>query len=665
MIRNKMNSMNSDSHFLRSKSFATIWLVLFGLMVAFRLFLTGDRDILALNAPYDEYWFIHSAARMIWGGSYNQLAFAQLPIYSMWLAMLSIFGIPARLGIDLAWLMASGYTAFALSRLTGARWVGVSFFIYCAFNPLFVALFDRALAETFMCVLVVLLFGSGVEVWSTRESPTSCRSYIATFLFAIAFGLGFHVRKEGGLLLVPLLLLGIFSLLQRRVWWRRPLHASLAWRFMVCPLLVMLAIGCMLIVGNYLRWGLAVRYELAAPGYERAMSALNHIDAGRGPLHVTVTAKGRQLAYENSPTFKELEPFFEGEPGKHLAAHTAKFTKSTGEIGNGWFYWALRDAGAVAGWHSSARAAEEKYTAIANELESAFSLGKLKSRGTIFPSFVDPDYEKWIGLVPASLLDVLKLVLNSRPESVQEMTENASPKQLAEYIRVTGRRNPIRTFNMRGWIIAPENSVIAMSQAEMDPDGWTVIRGKIRPDVPGALPINLKYYGIDLPDKINVQAPDGKNGVVLISNLRAGHMVKTTGDLNLTLGVDELYSDERLNRIDRLLSNIGGSSTRLNWMSGLGHLYGWINVAFAIFLGMAAIVSIVGSRRSELNAIFALAGLLIGSRVLLFSILDASSWNGQQARYMAPIVPVYAAVGIMAIWILFNTIRKKYLHLPK
>lgn len=77
------------------------------LIVILRLYLTGDRDILALNSPHDEFWYIESAFNGIWGGRYDEMTLIHLPIYSAWLASLDFLGLPARLGIDLDRLAAS------------------------------------------------------------------------------------------------------------------------------------------------------------------------------------------------------------------------------------------------------------------------------------------------------------------------------------------------------------------------------------------------------------------------------------------------------------------------------------------------------------------------------------------------------------------------------
>ncbi len=629
-----------------------VWLVVLGLVVVVRLFLTGDRDVLALNSPYDEYWFVHSAARMVWGGNYNQLAFAHLPIYSMWLAALNVLGVPARLGIDLAWLGATAYAAFALFRLTGARWVGALFWLYCAFNPLFFVLFDRALSETLLCVLVVLLLGSGLEVWLTRDESGSRRGRVATWLFVVAFALAFHVRKEGVLLLVPLFILVVYSWAGRKAWWRHQSEPALARRLIVLPLFAVVGLGCALAGANFLRWGLAVRYELAAPGYERAMATLSRIDVGRGPLHVTVTARARQQAYEHSSTFRELQPFFEGEQGKQLAAHTARFTGHQGEIGNGWFYWALRDAGAVAGWHASARNADKKYAAIADELEDAFRSGRLKSHPALFSSFLDPDYGKWIGRVPSSSLAVLALVLESRPESVQSQGENATPKQFAEFVEIVGRRNPLPAVVVRGWIVVPEGTSLGLTAHGREPDSWSVVQGPARPDVPGGLPFSLAHSGVELPYQMVVRTPDGNMGHVSIGDLREGVMIKTVGDMSATLGIDELSTGVHVSRVERWLSYLSKSHVRLNWLGGLGYSYKWLNIVLAVLVFLALIRLLIGKQAdSPLMAVFLVVVGAIVVRALLFGLLDASSWNGAQARYMAPMIPAFAWIGFVGMWV--------------
>ena len=619
-------------------------------LVLLRLMLTADRDVVALNSPYDEYWFIHNAERLVWGGKYNLMAFAHLPIYSIWLAGLNLLGVPARLGIDLAWLISTAYAGYALVKFSGKPSAGACFWLFCAFHPVFAVLFDRALAETLLSVLVALMAGAALEIWNTHDSPHSRRGSVATWVFGVSFALAFHIRKEGVLFVMPIMFLLLCSVIRRKVWWPSMSRAALGMRLVAFPMLAVLFVGAMLIGLNYVRWGVAARYELAAPGYVRAIASLNRIDAGPGPLHVTVTTKSRQLAYEYSPTFRELQGFFEGASGRGLAAYSAQFTGQQGEIGNGWFYWALRDAGAMAGWHRDARYADQKYAAIANELETAFAKGQVKAYPSWIPSFVDPDLKKWISRVPSSTWAVLGLVLESNPDSVQPPDEDATTKQMAEFIEIAARRNPLPSVSVRGWIVLPVGSSLGIAPADGLPANWSVLAPPARPDVPGAYAFNIGLSGRGSDLSLVAKTTDGKTGAVPLSRLREGGMTQLTGELSATLGIDELAYGKGRGQLELGLSWLSGRQVSVDWVHPLGRLYGVANAC--LLLALLCVAASWGVTRRVHPVVFMVCGLTaitILARAALVGILDASSWNAIQARYMMPLVPAFAFAIILGL----------------
>lgn len=619
-------------------------------LVLLRLAISADRDIVALNSPYDEFWFIHSAARLVWGGNYNQLAFAHLPIYSIWLAGLNLIGVPARLGIDLAWLASTAYAAFALARLSEKRWAGIAFWMFCAFHPVFIVLFDRALSETLLAVLVALLLGSGVEIWNTRDAGRTRRGLWATVLFTLAFALALHIRKESVLFLLPLGVLGMLSIWNRRAWWPTWGLETLGTRLVGAPLLAGIALAIVLMGLNYLRWEMAVRYELAAPGYVRAIAALNRIDAGPGPLHVTVTRKSRALAYQHSRTFRELQGFFEGESGRSLAAHTARYTGHPGEIGNGWFYWALRDAGAVAGWHRTAPEADRKYAQIANELEAAFQSGALRAYPAWIPSFVDPDLAKWVGRVPASTLTILGLLLQSDPNTVRPAEENASSRQMAEFIEIAARRNPLPSVSIRGWIVLPPGSSVGLAPAGSEPRDWVVLAPPLRADVPGAYSFSVGLTSAEAGLALVAKARDGTTSALPLSRLREGEMAKTEGAVPATLGIDELVHGKRPGQAEQALSSWAGRPVVLDGLPALAHVYQWLGIVMALTTLAAWMVWAVRRRVSlPVLAVSGLIALSLLSRAALLGVLDASSWSGAQVRYMAALMPAFAFMALLAL----------------
>ncbi len=421
-------------------------------------------------------------------------------------------------------------------------------------------------------------------------------------------------------------------------------------RLVAGPLLAMVVIGAILAGANYLRWGLAVRYELAAPGYTKAIAALNRIDAGHGPLHVTVTSKSRQLAYEHSPTFRELQGFFEGEAGRSLAAYTARYTGQEGEIGNGWFYWALRDAGAVAGWHSSARRADRKYAAVAAELQAAFASGALKAHPAWTPSFLDPDLGKWLGRVPASSWNVFNLIFATDPDLVSAPDEDATDRQWVEFIEVAARRNPLPTLKLSGWIVLPPGSSVGLSAADGTLLHQVALRPPMRPDVPGAFPFSLAASSAPPGARLIATTPDGMATTVPLSKLQAGKMIQTDGAHPATLGVDELVTGKRPSLLVARLAWWGGHPVSLDWIGGLSVAYRLVNAAFVVLvLGILVLWVLTRRRSMPTMIILALVAVALVSRAVLLGVLDASSWSGVQARYMMPLIPAFAWVALLGL----------------
>jgi len=149
-----------------------------------------------------------------------------------------------------------------------------------------------------------------------------------------------------------------------------------------------------------------------------------------------------------------------------------------------------------------------------------------------------------------------------------------------------------------------------------------------------------------------VRTPDGNMGHVSIGDLREGVMIKTVGDMSATLGIDELSTGVHVSRVERWLSYLSKSHVRLNWLGGLGYSYKWLNIVLAVLVFLALIRLLIGKQAdSPLMAVFLVVVGAIVVRALLFGLLDASSWNGAQARYMAPMIPAFAWIGFVGMWV--------------
>ena len=619
------------------------WWVFIAVVFIVRLYLTGDRDILALNAPHDEYWYIQNAFNGIWGGDYNEMTLIHLPIYSIWLRCLNLFGIPVRLAMDVGWLLANTYLAYAVFRLTRMAWAAALLFCFLAFHPYVFVIFDRALAETFLTVLSAVVLAAAIELWNCRDNRLSRRARVALIVYVFGFAIAYHTRTEGIVLTAPLLLLACWSIFDRNRWWRRGANKfALVVPFLLAPLLSTIILGSMLSAANYVKWGVWARQELAAPGYERAMAALSSIDAGPTPRQITVTQKMLSLAYRESPTLRELQPAMEGEIGQQWIALSRSNVGVPGEIGNGWFYWAFRGVAAHSGWHKNAKMADGKYAAAANELESAFASGRLKKR-RMFSSFLDPDLGKWAPALPTSIFSVAKLVVRPLPQDLDLPSENASPNQFDKYTIITGRRSPPRRISVNGWVVAP-----AGSQVSLDNLNVTSIGLVERPDVPGAHPFAVSFISSSSPTELRLRTPDGRNGSVALSTLKIGATTTMAGDASVLLGIEGFESNAQGHRADR-------------FMKSLCLAYDWLGYLICLTTLGAGVLVLIRRRSSVIAGIMLLMLTAIGARVALFGVVDASSWSGIQARYIMPILPFFACMGVCSFVLFSDFFRRAHL----
>jgi hypothetical protein len=493
------------------------------------------------------------------------------------------------------------------------------------------------------------MVAAGTEIWNCRELHAPVRLSLARLIMALALAVAYHTRKEGAVLLAPFGVLAAWSVVDRNLWWKAPASQSLGASILIAPLVATLIFGFALAQSNLRAWGVFARYELAAPGYQHAMLALNAIDAGRTPAQVTITAKARKLAYAASPTFRELEPYFEGPDGRALASYTAQFTGVPGEIGNGWFYWAIREFAAQAGWHKSAKIADAKYAAIGREIDQAFDSGLLLKRPFAFSPFIDPDIGKWIGSLPGAILREMDLLVRPQSSTFASPREDALPQQSYEFGAIAGRRNPLPLWSVQGWAIAPAGSLVGLGTDTL-PASWLKLWGAERPDVPGAFPFTVFEYGPNGPWRLFLQTPDGRGGSLALSSLAEGKMARIAGPADVTIGVDHLALNPSSFRMDRWAYEFFGVSEQGGWVSLLCRLYGAIGLLACLVVAGACAIAVRKKRPwpPELLLLTALAAGVL-ARVVLLGVVDVSSWSGAQSRYLLPVVPLFAAMAALAL----------------
>jgi hypothetical protein len=129
---------------------------------------------------------------------------------------------------------------------------------------------------------------------------------------------------------------------------------------------------------NFTHYGINATIELETPEFESAYGGLLRIKSDKWRQYYPVVKDVREQAYRVSPTFREIEPYLEGEQGKkwiNLA--------QTYDIPAGFFIWAFRDAVAYAGYYKNGPHTMEFYQKMGHEIDVACDEGKLDCRPRI------------------------------------------------------------------------------------------------------------------------------------------------------------------------------------------------------------------------------------------------------------------------------------------
>lgn len=599
------------------------------------LYLNSDRDIIALNSPHDEYWHIHKALNFFSDEPYSSMVNIHSPLYALWIYVMNGIGIPLIFGTTFICQIGNVYISYVLFKVTRSRLLSTILFLLLAFHPFSFVINNRALAETLLVPLTTIAFASMIQILHNKISKKIISVPLA-LLFYFSFAGAYYIRKEG-VVLIPFLLSGFLFFLCDK---NRIKDKIKSYLFLIVLPVVgsCLLLSTSLSVLNYIKFDKYENYATYNSNYQDLMKALISIDLGQTPYHVSVSSQMLLSAFEISPTLSELRPAFDGPVGRMWKDISSNYLVDKNEIGSGWFYWAIRDAGQFAGWFKSPKLADEKFAAATNEINKAYESGRLMRRSFVFNSFLDPDYRKWLPYLPNSMIRVLQsMIPKYYPDFWPQPT--ATVEQASEYFVAAGRRRPTPHSVIVGWVQAPIGSSLKVGNTHQ------ILSGPERPDVKGGLPFKLEFEGKLSNEIIELRVNEKNSFTTKTGNLVEGKVNKFDQENSPDIGIDYAFDTETNIRFSKYFKQIIELSS-----------------AFGIFLLVSTIAAlpIVFLRlECELSSIYIIGIVLVCSRVVLFAILDASSWSGTQIRYLYPVIPVLLFTGLISVAKICHAVTSK------
>jgi hypothetical protein len=345
-----------------------------------------------------------------------------------------------------------GYPAF----LALANWLGVSVSLAHALFHCFAVTFFVAICHLFVRsaaisgVLFTLLLWHPISLSAfllrvIREQIYYAQVLIVLAAFAAAL---FYARgKKQGALLGTLcgVMLGWFWLTREEGVWIIPAIALMALaatfhavherriRELIATLLVAIGVFAGVQVGfraiNWAVYGKFVGVDIKETNFQRALGALHSVRSGGVRPLVSVTRAARERIYAVSPTFASVKWYFEGTAASGWVGFTCQLLPgSCGEIGAGWFIWALRDAASAGGHYSSPAKASLFFGQLADEVSTACAGGALECAPQLIAEMPPVSWSQVVKLAPARYLDALNLLLLLKPPL--QLNPSVGPEEL-------------------------------------------------------------------------------------------------------------------------------------------------------------------------------------------------------------------------------------------
>lgn len=652
---------------MNKKSSPNIALCIFCLAVVFfKLWLVSGEEIVARFQPLDDLWQLAAAARGYWfANSYDWTTYVRLPVYPLWVAAVYLTGMPLRIAIELFYL-ASGFL-FILALVYAKVPRSIAFIVYLsiALQPATFSLFNYALADTLYAPLLLLTLAAMISLWINRHHRNLFGHAV---LAGIAVALLWVTRPE------TVLLSGLlFSFFLLATWILRKEAGGL--RNAMRQLVIIVLVPCAMIfattlalkTANYSAFGLFTSTEISAPGFNAASKALLRIKPEQSLRFIPITRQARTAAYAASPAFQELQPLLEGSNFGML--ETERSMGIPEEIAAGWFYWVLRQSAAAAGHGQSPLAMDAYFQKIADELNAALDSGKLPQR-PVWSDLLDPDPTNYVPYLGESLARISRLF--TAIQIPVEMKDDADESTSRIFDIIANRRAGLVTQSpttISGWVFGDIHAVQKLSLRSASgvvlgftghflprPDvasGFSAGRASAVPENTGfSLKMSVAPEDAEKASLV-VEIDTGREIVMPLQGAPIGQALQQgDGDGKITLAIDSLKRLPPTHTAEAGIQRMLGSiySQALIFLGYMGLIAG------AVLLACYRLIDTSESR----YMILWLCSIALALRVALITVIDASSWPGNQVRYLFPVMQIYGGFLVLLIYTALHLLRTRY-----
>lgn len=642
-------------------------------MGAASLWLRTGFPVAALGfAVSDDQLFIRTARHLAageWLGPYDDLTLVKGMFYPLFICLASLAAIPLKIAEHCVYLAVSALIAWIAAQASQRRWLGSLLFSALAFNP---SLWSPALARVIREGLYVSLSPAVIALGIVIAFPPKGRGLVRSAMSGCLLGLtgaGFWLTREEGFWLAPAFVSVLLIAIVDAVWRRpatfpataKPTSHGARTLLVAAPLtLAAVVFGASLQTVMRLNkeyYGTTSLIEVKSEAFERAYGDLARIKSQAWRRYVVFPTDVRRKAYAASVAARELAPVFEGSLDQRWrdigCNQMGVAAKDCSEILSGWFFWALRDAVAAAGYYRSAPDAQAYYIRLADEIDAACQrkvLDCLPPHTGLAPPF------QWSYVIDSidPALVVTRILLTMRQGPIGSGASIGTTSQIADFADAVGPVSPVPQpwRRIHAWVGSTGGIPGIRVEAEAGQTVSSSMTLQAADDVKAVFPdLEAVRFTLDVSCPagrcaIVAEAPNSDRAAAPVQDLRPGMAVDNR---SIRLFVDSASMRD------------GGTLTgrrqalQVRIASGIAQVYAAAMPVLAA-LGVCGIVAAVARfrkrRPSATLLALAISSLVaVGCRIALLAYLDATSLPATSLLYASPATPFVIVVAILGIYL--------------
>lgn len=372
------------------------------------------------NQGYDDNMMVDMAVQIRagdWLGEYTSNTLVKGSFFPFLLAVINYLGFSYIGVMNLIYTIACIYFIYTIKDIFKTKKSLFAIYLILLFNPVSYAFWtlQRVYRNGITLAQAIVVIGSLFAMYQRRNKKV--RDMLP---FAIIGGLtlaSLWLTREDGIWILPFVLvvtlIVLISILYMKIKEKKKfkITKTLVGKVIVSILPLIILFGSMNVIRtiNYAKYGVYVYNEINDGYFGKVIKAMYSVKTDEDIQYVTVTRNKLNKIYEYSETLSSIKP--QMEASMDAWDYNDRHPGDT-QVEDGWFWWALKEAGENAGIYENAQTANEFYRKVYEEIEQAKKDGNLETQMSMPSNLMSPWKASYWTELPKTMIEITWYIIN-------------------------------------------------------------------------------------------------------------------------------------------------------------------------------------------------------------------------------------------------------------